>query len=256
MLDEQDGDLEVVANLLDVLHELVGLVGIHARGRLVEEEHLGVGRQRADDLETALGAIGKVARLGRREPLHVEDAEKVERPVVELRLLPPVLGKTEHVGEEARGHRVAETHEDVLLDRHLVEETDVLERARDAHLVDFDDALARGVVPVEENRPPRRTVDVGEQVEDRGLARAVGADETGDLGAAHGDVEVVDRREATEVDAEVVRLEDGLLAEVALGNQVGRLHLDEDGPPSLIARHRRSPPPWLPASSSRESRGS
>ena len=47
-------------------------------------------------------------------------------------------------------------------------------------------------------------IDLGEQVEDRGLARAVRADETGDLRAADGHVEVVDRLESAEGDAESV----------------------------------------------------
>ena len=52
----------------------------HASGRLVKEEDLGVGGQGADDLETPLGAIGKVAGLGGRKSLHerLGDAEQLE----------------------------------------------------------------------------------------------------------------------------------------------------------------------------------
>ena len=61
----------------------------------------------------------------------------LEGPLVELPLLPPVLRQTQHVRQKVRRHRVREAHEHVFLHRHLVEETDVLEGARDAHLVDL-----------------------------------------------------------------------------------------------------------------------
>ena len=206
--------------------------------------------QGAQDLEAALGSIREVAGLGLGIPLHVEDAEKVHGLIVELRLLAPVLGKAQQIGHEACGHGVAEPDEYVLLDRHLVEEADVLEGAGDAHLVDLHHAEARRVVAVDQDGATRGCVDVGQQVEDGGLAGAVGPDEARDLRAAHGDVEVVDGSQAAEVDAKVLGLQDGDGAQIALGDEVGRLHLDEDGalPLALAVRHRRPPPPQTPSS--------
>ena len=61
-------------------------------------------------------------------------------------------------------------------------------------------------------------IDLGEQVEDR-LTGTVRADEAGDLGAADGHIEVVDRFQTAERDAEVDALEHGGLVRVALGEQ-------------------------------------
>ncbi len=130
--------------------------------------------------------------------------------------------EAQHVLEKRGVHRVVHADKDVLLHRHLAEEADVLERTGDAEAVDLDRVHAGGIDTVQKDRAAGRLVDLREEVEDRRLAGAVRADDAGNLGRAHCDVEVVDCREAAEVDAEVLDLEDERLSEVALGDQVGR----------------------------------
>lgn len=227
-------------------HELRGLVGVHASGGLVQQQHLGMGRQRTENLQPSLGAIRKVARPLVGECAHVEDVQETQRLRAELSLLPPVARKPEDVARQVRGHGVGEAHQHVLGHRHLGEETDVLEGAGDAHLVDLHHGLPGRVVAIKQDGATRGPVHVGEQVEDRGLAGTVWPDDARDLRAAHGDVEVVHGREAPEVDAQVLRLQHGNLAQIPLGNEVGRLHLHEDGAVPLgchlLARHARSSP--------------
>ena len=57
VLDEEHGHALLVADLLDERRELGGLLRVHARGRLVEEEELRVRRERARDLEPPLIAV-------------------------------------------------------------------------------------------------------------------------------------------------------------------------------------------------------
>ena len=79
-----------------------------------------------------------------------------------------------------------QTDLDVILHRHGVEQANVLECTGNTHAVDLIDRLARGVLTIEQDGAMRGLVHLGEQVEDRGLAGTVGADETGDLGLADG----------------------------------------------------------------------
>ena len=72
-------------------------------------------------------------------------------------------------------------------------------------------------------------VDLGQKVEDRGLAGAVGTDEARDLGAAEGEVEVLHGLQAAEGDAEVDALEDRGLVHVALRHIIGGLHRYDRG---------------------------
>ena len=72
-------------------------------------------------------------------------------------------------------------------------------------------------------------IHLGEQVEHGGLARAVGADQTGDLGAADGQVEVIDGLQSAELNAQVVGFQHGLAAQVALGHNGMAGHRDHPG---------------------------
>ena len=90
-----------------------------------------------------------------------------------------------------RGH-------DVLLDRHVQEQTERLERAgdtaaRDPVRVEPDDRL-----PLEDDLAAVRRVDAGDQVEERRLAGAVRPDDADDLTFVHDEVEAVDAGQAAE----------------------------------------------------------
>ena len=210
--------LNVSADLDDVLHQLGGLGGVHAGGGLVEQKQAGVGGECAHDLQAALRAVGQAAGLVVGQALHVKDVEQLHGALVRLGLATPVGGRAQDAGERGVGLGVVQAHLDVVLDRHGVEQADVLERAGDAHAVDLVDGLAAGVVAVEQDGAARGRVHLGEQIEDRGLAGAVGADkDLYDLGLADGEVEIIDRLEAAEIDAQVQRLQNGSLLDVALG---------------------------------------
>ena len=73
-------------------------------------------------------------------------------------------------------------------------------------------------MPVQQDGAPGGLIDLGEQVKHRGLACAVGPDESGDLRAANGQVEVVHRLQAAEVDAQMAALQNGGLIDVPLGD--------------------------------------
>ena len=92
MLDQQDGDVELVPDAADDLHQLGGLGGVHAGGGLVQQQQLGAGGQGADDLQPALGAVGQAACLLAGQVGHVEDVQKPDGLVGGLALLLPVAG--------------------------------------------------------------------------------------------------------------------------------------------------------------------
>ena len=78
VLDDEHRQAELAAQRQQPLAELVGLVRPHARGRLVEQQDVGVGRERAAELEQLQGAVGlaadplvadrRTARAGRGSP--------------------------------------------------------------------------------------------------------------------------------------------------------------------------------------------
>ena len=173
--------------------ELQLLRGVGAGGRFVEQDHLGIGGERAGDLEAPSLAVGELARrsvlassretdeieqLDRRRcrtafsPRRVRgpfDAARRARPIPRWSSAPILMfSNTRERAEEPRG----------------------LESPRDASLGDAVRLLAdhgdrRGASRREGDVPFLGLVDPGERVEQRGLARAVRTDDGEDLAAAH-----------------------------------------------------------------------
>ena len=245
MLDKHDSDAKGVANLNDVRHELCGLGRVHAGGRLVEQEQLGVGGKRTDDLQTTLGAVRQRAGLLVCQMLHIKDGEQFHGALMGGLLVLPVRRQTQHALKTGVALLVVQADLYVVLHRHGVKQADVLEGTGDTHAVNLVDGLARGVLAVEQDGAVRGLVHLGKQVEDRGLAGAVGANQTGDLGLADGQAKVVDRLEAAELNTQVDTLESRAMAQVAIGNDGARRIRDHLALVELkLTGHRLSPPSW------------
>ena len=161
------------------------------------------GRQgeRARDLEPApvrvrervRGLVPAVAH----QPL-AEEPELLLREPVDLLLLAPLPGCAQDRAHEAGARvRVRGGHH-VLLDRHVEEEPQRLERARDAELRDLVRREADEVAALEQHLALVGPVDTGDQVEQRRLARAVRPDHADDLALVDVQVEVGDHVQAAE----------------------------------------------------------
>jgi hypothetical protein len=98
--------------------------------------------------------------------------------------------------------------EHVLERGHVLEEADVLKCSADAELGDGVRRLAGHVAARELDPAGRRLVDPGEHVEERGLARAVRADQADDRAGRDREVDVVDRDQPAELLADIYRMQD------------------------------------------------
>ena len=85
----------------------------------------------------------------------------------------------------------------------ILEQFDVLEGAGDAELGDAEGRLLGDVLILEINPARGRAVDPRDQVEDRTLAGAVGADDREDLALLHREADGVDRLQAAEMQREI-----------------------------------------------------
>ncbi|MDT4866654.1 hypothetical protein FQZ97_1015200 [compost metagenome] len=100
----------------------------------------------------------------------------------------------EHVGLQVR--MAAEL--DVVEHGHAAEQRDVLEAARQAQRGAFRRGQARDVLALEQHAALRGLVEAGDRVEQRCLARAVGADHRGDRAGRHAETHVGQRLDAAE----------------------------------------------------------
>ncbi|MNT67033.1 hypothetical protein D3C72_2051460 [compost metagenome] len=89
-------------------------------------------------------------------------------------------------------------HAHVLAHRQLREHGRYLERTHDAAARGLRGAFLRDVHAVVHDLAARRDVELGQQIEERRLARAIRADQRMDGAAPHAQVDVVDRHESAE----------------------------------------------------------
>jgi hypothetical protein len=201
VLDDEDGVAGLGAQAPDQLGHLVRLRRVHAGGRLVEEQQARVGGRRAGDLEPApVGVRERVRRLVppvAHEPLP-EERELLLGHARDLALLPARPRQAQHRLHEGRLRVAVGRRHDVLLDRHVQEEAQRLERARHAELRDPVRRQAHEVAAGEEDLAPVGPVDARDHVEERRLAGAVGADHADDLAFAHDEVEVTEHLQTPE----------------------------------------------------------
>src|SRR5882762_4475442 len=88
VFDEEDRD-SLAADVLDELHQLVLFLWIEAGRRLVEHQELGLGAERAGDLQPPLEPIGKVARVLVLVALESDKAQELPGSIADLALLAP-----------------------------------------------------------------------------------------------------------------------------------------------------------------------
>lgn len=134
MLNEEDGEPHLAADFQDELLQGLRLLGVHARGGLVQEEELGLEGEGAGDLQLPLLAVGEVAG---ELVLAVQEAHVLQEAQGLLQGLSLLLSGE---GGAEEGVQVGDAgvdvppHQDVLQDGHGPEEADVLEGAPDAEL--------------------------------------------------------------------------------------------------------------------------
>ena len=208
VLDHQNGDAEQIAYVLDPEGHVVGLLDVEAGGRLVEQQQLGVGAERARQLRHLAHAVGQVDDEAVAVLLEVEELDDLLDRLAMLQLHAPDRGQEQQLGEESRSLVGMACQQQVLQQRRVLEQLDVLEGACDAERGDAVRRHVGDVGAVEDQLAAGRLVDAAHQVEDGGLAGAVRADDGEDLALLDGEAHAVDRLDAAEVDRQPVRLEE------------------------------------------------
>nr|WP_255515049.1 hypothetical protein [Quadrisphaera sp. INWT6] len=176
--DEQDGELEVVAELLEQPDDARGGLRVEARGRLVGQQHARAQREGAGDADALALAAGQLVRVavglvGQADPLEQLD----------------------HARPALSGHHaeVPERQLDVLRGGPAGQQAVGLEDGADAAARLAQLPLAQGgeVAAADEHRARRRALQQRGAGGERRLAGAGRADDGGDLPGGDGQVEGV-----------------------------------------------------------------
>src|SRR5205807_5160905 len=179
VLDEQHG-LARVAQPAHRLQQIVEERAVDAGRRLVEQDQRGIGHEHTHELDELLLTVGEVTRVLAGQPAQSHELQQLA--AVALRL----------------GVRAARDDEQVLQRRQLREDADDLEGAPDAAAGDLPGLEAVDPPAAEAHATGIEPLDTGDAVEERRLARAVGADEAVDARRLQRQRDVVDGGHAAE----------------------------------------------------------
>src|SRR5207237_2541394 len=153
---------------------------VDAGRRLVEQDQRGIGHQHTHELDELLLTVGEVTRVLPGQSAEPHQLQQLA--AVALRL----------------GVRAARDDEQVLQRRQLREDADDLEGAPDAAAGDLPGFEAVDPPAAEAHAAGIEPLDTGDAVEERRLARAVGADEAVDAPGLQRQGDVIDGGHATE----------------------------------------------------------
>src|SRR5262245_42940866 len=222
VLDQQDRDAEPV-DMLDQRLELEGLLGVHARGRLVEQQQAGTVGDGARDLEPALLAVGKLhgGLVGpRREPDQLEDLGRaLAGGSVTARAAKRDL---EQRRQEPAPRPAVQAEQHVLERCHRCEEPDVLEGATHPERRAPVSRQMADVDLVEPNASAAGAESAGDDIEERRLAGAVRPDDRVNPAGLDGEVETGKDDEAPEAPGEPLNREQRPAHRAARAGPAGR----------------------------------
>src|SRR6185312_8412103 len=174
------------------------LLEIHAGHRFVEQQEFRLHRQRAAQLDPLLEAVRQTADRYAADRLDFEEVDNVLDHAAMGDLLVERRAVAQQLPEQAALHLEGAARHQIVERRHAPEQRDVLERAGDAAARGETRIHPREILAVEPDRAALRVIETVDDIEHRGLAGAVRADDRADFAAPYVERDVVERGDAAE----------------------------------------------------------
>jgi len=206
VLDEENADA-AIAQRPDDVAEVLDLVAGQSAGRLVEQDEARPHRQAARDLEEALLGMREQVGAPPEDVAEADAVQQLDRAGAQRPVLAADPRQAEGGGEEARARMGPRTEHGVVEHRQRRQQARLLEGAGDAEARAVLHGRGRQVFAVEPDPAAVRLVVAGEEVEQRRLAAAVRADQAVHFAGAQLQRDALERMDAAEVLADVLRLE-------------------------------------------------
>src|SRR6185369_9700201 len=188
-------------HLADLRDRALGFRWAHTAGRFIEQEQLRVRNQSHSDLEQCHIAIGQGARL---PPRKGRQPDLLESPLDPFACNGIAFCVTERMQKAVRS---LEGYPEIFRNSQLGEDALHLQRPFDAQPADFMRAQAGDVAAAEQHLPGIWLEQAGDQVKQRCLAGAIGADDRMQLTARQCQAQVVDRGETAESARQIASFE-------------------------------------------------
>ena len=210
VLNQENRQVEFIAQAANKVCQLVRFLGVHARRRFVQQQQARPRGQRTHNFQVPLLAIRQAACLFIPHVPQVDLLQQRFHLGFRRRLLLAVRGRAQRRCEVTGLDVEVLRNQHVLVHRQILEQANVLERARHAHLGDIARLFARDVhfLPVRVrviHVTVGRRVHARHHVEGRRLARAVRANQRHNIMLGNFQRQLVDGNDAAKLHGNVVR---------------------------------------------------
>ncbi len=183
--DEQAGDVQLVVQLAQPAAQLLAHLGVEGAEGLIQQQHLGLHRQRAgqrNPLTLAAGELGRIARG------HMAELHQIQQ------LLDP--GADRRLGRSLAAWLDPKAKRHVLEHRHVAKQGVVLEHEADVALAHVQ---IRGILAADDDVAAVGLLQPGDDPQQSGLAAAGGAEQRHQLTVVKIEVDVGQRRVLVEM---------------------------------------------------------
>ena len=147
--------------------------------------------------------VGKAACQRVRLARQPERLEQFHRPAAGDLFLAEIFRTAQQRAEKSVLGGPMKSDRDVVQDREVLKQADILERPGNPRVVDGDRRMAFDVFAVQPDRAAVRAVNAGDDIERRRLARAVGTDQAGKFAAVQREIEIRQGFQTAELDRNV-----------------------------------------------------
>src|SRR5690606_24208123 len=174
---EHAGDVDVIVQASQPAPQFGTYLGIQRTERLIQQQYLGLHRQRPGERDTLALAAGQLRGQAVGGPVQLYHLQQVHDFPANLRLARPLTAGFD-------GQAVG----DILIDAHMLEQRIVLEDEADAALADVQ---IGGVLTMETDTPAVRLLQSGNDPQQSGLARAGWTEQCGQFAIIEGETDII-----------------------------------------------------------------
>ena len=193
---QQDSDA-LFCDAMNQFDQFLRFLRVQSGCRLIEQQQPRMRRQRPRQFKSALQAVGQAASFLMGSSGQAGKLQQSHRLGARLSFLAPRRRQTEQVDPEVDIKMRMQTDQHVVEHTHVREKLEVLECAPNAKLADLARPAACDVLAQEFDAPPIRYHNTRQNIEQRGLASAVGSDQGVHVPGTQLDTDVVRRHDTT-----------------------------------------------------------
>src|SRR5262249_21570026 len=198
VLDQRDGGAVMRVHIEDEAAHVLLLLEIHPGHRLVEQEQVRLHGERAPELHPLLQTVRQFPDLDLADMLDLEKVDDLLDATALFDLFRERRADPYQLPQEAAAHLQRAPGHDVVERRHALEQRHVLKSPRNATQPGLVGPHGRSRPSLEGDAALLRVIEAVDDVEQRGLAGAIGADDGADLAFADVEGNAADRLDPAE----------------------------------------------------------